>query len=92
MAPGGPGGPGTVIVDDPSENRRHMEHSALPFSPGGSGTQARLWAQLALPPNSPRPPRRCPIKLSMASCPKPGARRLCFSEDVKAEPGQMPRT
>lgn len=24
MAPGGPGGPGTVIVDDPSENQKPM--------------------------------------------------------------------
>lgn len=29
MAPGGPGGPGTVIVDDPSGNRRNIEHIAF---------------------------------------------------------------
>ena len=44
MAPGGPGGPGTVIVDDPSGNRRHMEQGPSLFLLRGAGTQAILWA------------------------------------------------
>lgn len=43
MAPGGPGGPGTVRVDDPSENRRHRQQLGPSQAVGGAGLGPPLW-------------------------------------------------
>lgn len=45
MAPGGPGGPGTVIVGDPSVNRRHVQLSPTLLIQRHRD-QAGLWARL----------------------------------------------
>lgn len=92
MAPGGPGGPGTVRVDDPSENRRHMEHWAPLFQLRGIGTHARLWVDpgqhllLSLLLNSPR--RLTAERAQHCTLPK-APTDWHFLEAIKAELGQM---
>lgn len=56
MAPGGPGGPGTVRVDDPSENRRHVERGAPLSSLRGDPGQAVGQVGPVLRLKSPDPP------------------------------------
>lgn len=83
MAPGGPGGPGTVIVDDPSENKAWEQGPSL-FSLRGTGTQARLWVGQA--------GATCPHALCPESPPCCQKHRLALPEGAQAEPEQMSRT